>query len=109
MILGWSGLSIHAQVASMIAKTDIRMGMFVVTRLAHALLASFFTWLFYKPVEASKEIALPALSPVVELLSHWTPVTVGYSLLAAFLLLLLLMIIALVYRLIRHIKRIIIN
>ena len=39
IILGWSGLAIHAQVASMIADTDIRLGPFWVARLAQAVLS----------------------------------------------------------------------
>ncbi len=68
LILGWSGLSIHAQVASMIAQTDIRMRLFMVTRVAHAALAGFFTWLFYKPLASS--LTLPAMAPVVEMLTY---------------------------------------
>jgi sporulation integral membrane protein YlbJ len=45
MILAWSGLSVHAQAASMIAETDIRMLPFVVSRLAHTCLAGLFTYL----------------------------------------------------------------
>lgn len=39
-ILGWSGLAIHAQIASFIADTDIRLGPFIVARLTHAVLSS---------------------------------------------------------------------
>lgn len=38
-ILGWGGLSVHSQVASMIAGTDLGMKTFVKTRIAHGLLA----------------------------------------------------------------------
>ncbi len=50
MILGWSGLSILAQVASMISETDIRIFPFICTRIAHGLLAAlymFFVFNFY--------------------------------------------------------------
>ncbi len=65
MILGWSGLSIHAQVASMIAQTDLRMGIFVATRITHAMLAACLTWLFYQPISAVNLSAVPVVSPVV--------------------------------------------
>lgn len=65
MILGWSGLSIHAQVASMIARTDLRMGIFVATRITHALLAACLTWLFYQPVSAANLSTVPVVAPVV--------------------------------------------
>ncbi len=48
VILAWSGLSIHAQVASMIADTDIRMYPFVIARIAHAFIASVYTYLIWK-------------------------------------------------------------
>jgi len=47
MILAWSGLSIHAQAASMIVETDIRMLPFVLTRIAHAVLASLYTYVLF--------------------------------------------------------------
>ena len=65
MILGWSGLSIHAQVASMIAQTDLRMGIFIAARLAHAMLAAFLTWLFYQPVSAANLSAVPVIAPMI--------------------------------------------
>ena len=69
MILGWSGLSIHAQVASMIAQTDMRMRLFIITRIAHAGLASFFTWLFYKPAASSLHV-LPVMAPLTDILPY---------------------------------------
>lgn len=42
-IVGWSGLSVHGQVASIISSTDLRMGSYVMARLLHALLAAVFT------------------------------------------------------------------
>nr|WP_048818034.1 sporulation integral membrane protein YlbJ [Desulforamulus hydrothermalis] len=70
VILGWSGLSIHAQVASMIAQTDIKMGLFVITRLLHGALAAFFTFLFYHPAASSGAPVWPVLAPVFV----WSPV-----------------------------------
>ncbi|KAF1086741.1 Sporulation integral membrane protein YlbJ [Sporotomaculum syntrophicum] len=65
MILGWSGLSIHAQVASMIAQTDLRMGVFVATRITHAMLAAFLTWLFYQPISTVSLSTVPVVAPVI--------------------------------------------
>jgi sporulation integral membrane protein YlbJ len=48
LILGWAGLSIHAQVASVISHTDISINPFIIARLGHGLLAGFFaTWLYH--------------------------------------------------------------
>ncbi|MBP2019124.1 sporulation integral membrane protein YlbJ [Symbiobacterium terraclitae] len=42
-IIGWSGLSVHGQVASVLTGTDIRMGPYVAARLLHAVLAFIAT------------------------------------------------------------------
>lgn len=47
MILAWSGLSVHAQVAGMISETDIRMTPFMITRVAHSLLAGLYTYIIF--------------------------------------------------------------
>ena len=47
--LAWSGLSVHAQVASMISDTDIRMLPFIVSRFGQALLAALYSLLLLKP------------------------------------------------------------
>ena len=41
MIIAWSGLSVHAQVASIISKTDISIVPYVFARCIHAVLAVF--------------------------------------------------------------------
>ena len=62
MILAWSGLSVHAQAASMIAETDIRMLPFVVSRLAHTCLAGIFTYLLCRWKLPLEELTAPALA-----------------------------------------------
>lgn len=42
-IIAWSGLSVHAQVASVLTGTDIRFVPYVFARMLHALLAGLFT------------------------------------------------------------------
>ena len=46
-IIGWSGLSVHAQVASVLTQTDIRMRPYFIARFLHALIAAALTVLFY--------------------------------------------------------------
>lgn len=48
-IIAWSGLSVHAQVASMINDTDLRMGPYIAARFLHAILAGGVTVLLYGP------------------------------------------------------------
>lgn len=50
-IIAWSGLSVHAQVASIISKTDLSIIPFFAARLIHGLLAAIYTLLFMKPVQ----------------------------------------------------------
>ncbi len=49
-ILGFSGFSIQAQVASILAQTDIRFKPFFFARIIHGLLAFTFTFLLWKPI-----------------------------------------------------------
>ncbi|GEN86606.1 sporulation integral membrane protein YlbJ [Oceanobacillus sp. FSL W8-0428] len=49
-ILGFNGLSIQAQVASILAKTDIRFYPYFLARLLHGTIAVILTILLYKPL-----------------------------------------------------------
>lgn len=72
MILAWSGLSIHAQAASMIAETDIRMLPFILTRIAHAILAALYTYAMFNllsPVAGA--LAAPGLPGLYRSFSLW--------------------------------------
>ncbi len=57
-IIAWSGLSVHAQVASVIQDTDIRMTPYVIARFLHGIFAAVYTWLLMGPLA-------PVLAPVV--------------------------------------------
>ncbi|HEU4962626.1 MAG TPA: sporulation integral membrane protein YlbJ [Bacilli bacterium] len=46
-VIAWSGLSVHAQVASVLTGTDIRMTPYMFARLLHGALAAIFTVVFY--------------------------------------------------------------
>ncbi|MBA9024983.1 MULTISPECIES: sporulation integral membrane protein YlbJ [Bacillaceae] len=49
-ILGFSGFSIQAQVASILAETDIRFSPFFFARIVHGILAATFTFILWKPI-----------------------------------------------------------
>ncbi len=51
-IIAWSGLSVHCQVAAIIADTDIRLTPYLLARAYHAILATVVTLLLlrYNPV-----------------------------------------------------------
>lgn len=59
MILGWSGLSIHAQVASMISGTDIQLTPYVITRLLHGILAAVLSQVLFRPVQSVFALTVP--------------------------------------------------
>lgn len=84
MILGWSGLAIHAQVATMIAKTDIKMKLFMACRAAQAILAGFFTWVLFKLFNDPLEMTEPVFKSFVEINPFsWFDTLQYYSLLFA--------------------------
>lgn len=74
-IMGWGGLSIHAQVASLLKDTDIKMHTFLLARLLHAAIAPVITLLllgsvapvfnsfegYYQPVLGTKLIFISSL------------------------------------------------
>ena len=49
-ILGFSGFSVQAQVASILAQTDIRFKPFFFARIAQGIFASLFAFLLWKPI-----------------------------------------------------------
>lgn len=49
-ILGFSGFSVQAQVASLLADTDIRFAPFFAARWLHGLLAMFLTYILWEPL-----------------------------------------------------------
>ncbi|HUW64872.1 MAG TPA: sporulation integral membrane protein YlbJ [Spirochaetia bacterium] len=61
VMLGWSGLCVHTQVATLIAGTDLRMSVFMVSRLIQSGLAAFYTALFLEHGRWG-DLAWPALA-----------------------------------------------
>lgn len=60
-VIAWSGLSVHAQVASMTQGTGMGMGPYVFARFVHAWLAGLYTVLLWRPLQAiAHNWALPA-------------------------------------------------
>jgi len=54
-ILGFNGFSIQAQVASILAKTDIRFAPYFFARFLHGIIASVLTVLLYVPLYVNKK------------------------------------------------------
>jgi len=71
-ILGWGGLSIHAQVATLIKETDLKIGTFIFARLLHSLFAPLITLILIGPVKPAMVNTTPAKYPwVSEILGNW--------------------------------------
>lgn len=56
-ILAFSGFSVQAQVASILADTDIRFKPFFIARIFHGFFAAFFTVLFWKPLYENQQLS----------------------------------------------------
>ncbi len=63
-IIAWSGLSVHGQVASVLADTDISMKPYFLARFLHAVYAGVMTLVFFEPVETvlGSTFTLPAMA-----------------------------------------------
>ncbi|OYD06438.1 sporulation integral membrane protein YlbJ [Paludifilum halophilum] len=62
-ITAWSGFSVHAQVASLLSKTDIRYTPYFVARVIHGFLAGWVTLILWKPISQyilTSDAAVPA-------------------------------------------------
>lgn len=90
-ILSWGGLSVHAQVASILNGTGLRYLPFMLARLVHALLAAGLLLLLWKPVTgsgfAAAWSALPAAYGLAAPQGAWISLRLFVLLLAALLVL----------------------
>lgn len=62
IILGWSGVSVLAQVAAMINDTDLKMGLFVLCRLVHSILGGLLCFVFINCGPVIHWLAQPAVT-----------------------------------------------
>lgn len=69
-ILGFNGLSIQAQVASIIAKTDIRFAPYFFARLLHGFFASILVILLFKPLYLNRKEDTTTVLPTIGQLDH---------------------------------------
>ncbi len=66
-IIAWSGLSVHAQVASVLTQTDIRMRPYFLARFLHAGLAAAITVLLYALGMGHAGKTLATITPISSL------------------------------------------
>lgn len=77
-ILAFSGLSIHAQVASIIADTDIRFQPYFLGRVIQSIIAPICTYFLWQPLYENvhslrpHEHDIPVLGPQIDAAGGWT-------------------------------------
>ena len=72
LIIGWNGLSIHAQIASMISRTDIRYYPYFAAKILHGLLAALITIIIFPFFHHSLQKHPAILSVFHPVTSPWT-------------------------------------
>ncbi|KRF42789.1 sporulation integral membrane protein YlbJ [Paenibacillus sp. Soil787] len=88
-ILSWGGMSVHAQIVSLLSHTNLRYLPFVTARFIHALLSAAIVLIFWEPMQIfreSKTVFLPqydSASPVLSYLRLMLPIS-GTVFLGAF-------------------------
>lgn len=63
-ILAFNGFSVQAQVASIIADTDIRFAPYFFARILHGVIASVLALLLFKPLYVNKQAIESPVTPV---------------------------------------------
>lgn len=63
-MLGWAGVSLHAQQSSMVADSDLRLKPYLLFRILHALLAAILTWILYGLLEVTTILSIPTSLPL---------------------------------------------
>ncbi|MDR6227259.1 sporulation integral membrane protein YlbJ [Desmospora profundinema] len=107
-ITAWSGLSVHAQVASLLSRTDIRYGPYCAARVMHGFLAGWITLLTWEPINRfwfSSETAVPAFLQQLseaESFAAWDGIRLIATLAALFLGILLAF--SILIHLLRHLR-----
>lgn len=69
-ILGWSGVCVHAQVASVVANTDLKMPLFVFSRFLQGVLAAVYIYFLSSPgFRILQDITVPVFKQIIPSLS----------------------------------------
>lgn len=84
-ILSWGGLSVHAQIISILNSTNLRYFPFVIARLIHGVIAAVAVLLLWRSVMGSSipTMALPAVSDSA--LNGYTHIMAAFCILLGFL------------------------
>lgn len=92
-VLSWAGLSVHAQIVSLLTETDLRYRPFVQARLLHGLITMVLVYVLWTPLSGLRELVtlhVPAASfggPDPSLAAFWLCPVLFLASLSAILLL----------------------
>ncbi len=75
-VLSWAGLSVHAQIISLLTSTNLRYLPFVIARLGHGLISMLLVYLLWKPLSSLREAAAATTAGFGESL---TPLKLGVA------------------------------
>lgn len=70
-ILSWGGLSVHAQVASILNGADLRYRPFLFARIIHAILSAILVLLLWNPLGTNQSVSIPSFILNKGELSAW--------------------------------------
>lgn len=88
-VLSWAGLSVHAQIVSLLQHTSLRYWPFLAARFAHGILAAIAVFLLWEPLASSRSAWAPYLPEmdVTAPLADWWRLTLpwGFTVLGAVL------------------------
>jgi sporulation integral membrane protein YlbJ len=70
-ILSWGGFSVHAQVVSILHRTNLRYVTFALARLIHGILAALFVFFIWNPLRPLGQAAEPAMTSQQQTI--WSP------------------------------------
>jgi sporulation integral membrane protein YlbJ len=103
LVLSWGGLSVHAQIVSILHHTNLRYAPFLLARALHSLAAALLVFLLWKPLAPLQTAAAAFFPPSWGVRPSLVPGRLlPYSLLAACLLIAALVAAAPLFRLIVH-------
>ena len=99
VILGWSGISVLAQVSAMISETDLKMGLFILSRLFHAITAGIFSLLLLRSEVVQAWLSRPALTGQLysQAASSWSATLLYYSRLCIYAILIWVLLALVIY------------
>lgn len=66
-VLSWAGLSVHAQIMSVLHRTNLRYTPFLLARALHSVLAAFAVIALWEPLQSLRGASRAALAAVAEL------------------------------------------